>query len=74
MGDCNVLLVTNNISPGYLERTTTIIVWDADLRTPDLGSSFNNAVQITKTDLREFLIGFSAFFGCFIRTIKMFQA
>jgi hypothetical protein len=47
---------------------------DDDLQTPNLVSSRNNAVQIIKTDSREFLIGFSAFFGCFIRTIKMFQA
>jgi len=47
---------------------------DDDLQTPNLVTSRNNAVQIIKTDLREFLIGFSAFFGCFIRTIKMFQA
>ncbi len=47
---------------------------DDDLQIPNLGSSFNNAVQIIKTDLRGFSIGFPAFFGCFIRTIKMFQA
>jgi hypothetical protein len=47
---------------------------DDDLQTPNLVSSRNNAVQTIKTDLNGFSIGFPAFFWCFIRTIKMFQA